>query len=182
MPVLFKNVNATEILAKGAILRVAFGVANSYMDASLGKGFASDFNNLWPKLFNVGGLAYPIGTNPTLKGDTVAVVDLKLSTNTTASALLRALDGIEGFWIEVTSVEKLSGSQAVAAPSNAGAAQREAAKTEEYKQQESESLFNKMAKAANLTLTTVKWVSIAVVLVLLVYFGRDFLLKGKRSK
>lgn len=167
MPVLFKNVTPTERIPHGSIVRVAFAQEHSAIarDAS----FASDFNSLWPKLFNVGGIAYPIGLNPSLRGDTVAVVDFRFGKDSTPAELVRALDGISGYWIEVTSLERLGALPASKAASNAGATERESVKMEAYKDAASGDWMATIARGAGATLTTVKWVAILALVLTIVY-------------
>lgn len=163
-----KNVSATERLQRGEVLRVSF--AQDHTAVARADTFSADMSGLWRALHNVGGAAYPITPNPSIRGDTASVVDLKLSAPAVLGTLLDAIDTASGYWIKTTGVEKLTVSAAAAAPSNAGAAQRDVVRQQVEKDNDDANPFNKIANTLGTTLRVAKWLVVAVVFVVAVVY------------
>lgn len=168
---LFVNVLPSSWLERGDTLRVTFAQEHSYLarDAS----FASDIAAVWSKLFNVGGLAYPITRPAATRGETIAVIDMRLTARTTVAELVNVMENISGFYVEVTRVEKLTATQAKAAPTNAGAQERENVRAETEKERDEGSIFGQVSRALGATVTAVKWAAVVAVVLLIVIYGGD---------
>lgn len=179
MTAVFKNVAPGAPLNRGDVVRIGFAQETSYLARDV--SFVTDFGSIWGKLFNIGDMAYPISKNSVARGQTTAVVDLRMTRPVSAAELVNALDNVSGFFVQVASLERLNASQAARAPTSTGAQQRESVRAENIKQEEDESIFHKIAKATGTALNVTKWVSVVLVvavIILFIKYGKDLLPKA----
>lgn len=167
----FKNVSPGVMLSRGDVVRLAFAQEHSYVarDAS----FSVDFGGLYDKLYGLeipgfGKAVMPITRNATTRGMTTAVCDLRVILPVTAAAIVKAADDVSGFYVQVTSIEKLGAGDAARAAGNAGALQREAVRNLEEQEQDRASWWNQIASATGFTLSAMKWIAIALVVMYLI--------------
>lgn len=152
------------IVNPGDVMRVAFTESVSIM---LDSGFAGKFANVYDKL--KASTAYlPMSPNAAVQGNVVAVEDIKYAaTPKSIAEVLADLEMYCGWFVRVQSLQVLDMDAASNSQTDVGAAERNAVATDGENKAQADSTFSKIADALGLAVGTIKWVAIAVVIIVL---------------
>lgn len=156
------GLSSSQTIPAGALLRLTFGTPGwdplNY--------FASHMTATW-NVLPVKAHLYP-STGPSVyPGATTATIDARTQSARTASDIVAAVAGLDDNFCELQTVTLLSAVEVVNANTPAGATARDAASSAAAAKQTADSWWTKLTNGLSIGADTLKWVAIAVVLVVL---------------
>lgn len=152
----FVNVASSETVKAGDVLRVTFTEAYSIQ---LDSGFKAQFDSVYNNIASVGSGLRQITPNSAVAGNSVAVVDCRVTIAKPVSEFVDYLNGLNSWFVRVAKVERLTPTAATQAASTQGAQEREQA-TQEQQQKQDESnpvtrFIDTLGSAAKIALAVV---------------------------
>lgn len=162
--------SASQIIPKNSLFRLTFGIPGLQVDP-LGR-FPGEVAALWNVLPPKAGVfpSTPANVYPSAKS---ATFDARIHADRTGADVLSAISAIGSDIVTLKRAELLTPAQVAVANTDVGALARDAAAKTEAAKAAADSWWTKITTGLTLSLGSLKWVAIAVVLVvLLVAFSK----------
>lgn len=154
--------STSQIIPANSLLRLTFAVP--YYDPF--GFFAGHMTALWSNLPPRAGL-FPSTSANVFPGATTATIDARAHAARPGADIIAAVMQLTDNVVELRSVQLLSAADVAVANTDAGAAARDAAAKKVADEAKDDSWINKILAGLSVGASTVKWVAIAVVLVVL---------------
>ncbi len=126
MSVTLKGVSSTQLLERGAVIRVTLGKAYALLNNDF---FSDRVSEFWSAI-DGSGFCYTISPNPSIMDGKPAVIDCRVSKGIYMAEATTKLETLSGFYSDVVEIELLKPEVAKKSASNEGAAAREEVKKE----------------------------------------------------